>query len=95
MRGVSEERVGLKPEERVGLKPDLRCDDGCDQRAGVRRGDEAGVWQKRFWERHIRCDEEFAANVRYCWINPVKHGLVERPEDWPYSSYHRDEGVIP
>jgi putative transposase len=22
-------------------------------------------------------------------FNPVKHGLVERVEDWPWSSYHR------
>ena len=21
--------------------------------------------------------------------NPVKHGLVQRLEDWPYSSFHR------
>ena len=54
--------------------------------------DEAPVWQKRFWEHHIRDAADFAAHVRYCWINPVKHGFVERPEDWPYSSYHRDSG---
>ena len=23
-------------------------------------------------------------------MNPVKHGYVERPEDWPYSSIHRE-----
>jgi putative transposase len=28
--------------------------------------------------------------VRYCWGNSVKHGLVERAVDWPYSSIHRD-----
>jgi putative transposase len=22
--------------------------------------------------------------------NPVKHGFVERPADWPFSSIHRD-----
>jgi putative transposase len=51
-----------------------------------------GIWQKRFYEHHIRDEADFNAHVRYCWINPVKHGLVERPEDWPYSSYHRDKG---
>jgi putative transposase len=25
----------------------------------------------------------------YVFINPVKHGLVGRVIDWPYSSYHR------
>ena len=56
---------------------------------------EHGIWQRRYWEHHIRDEADFAAHVRYCWINPVKHGFVERPEDWPYSSYHRDGGVIP
>lgn len=54
----------------------------------VRR--ERGVWQRRFWKRHIRGDEKFAAAVRYCWINPVKHRLVEHPDAWPHSSWHRD-----
>lgn len=62
---------------RVGMNPDLHKD-------------EAPVWQKRFWEHHTRDAEDYHAHVRYCWINPVKHGLVERPEDWPYSSWHRD-----
>lgn len=51
---------------------------------------ERGIWQRRFWVRLMRNDADFAAHIRYCWINPVKHGLVEGPEDWPYSSVHRD-----
>ena len=51
---------------------------------------ERGIWQRRFWEHHIRDDADMAAHVGYCWHNPVKHGLAERPEDWPYSSIHRD-----
>lgn len=51
---------------------------------------EKGIWQRRFWEHHIRDEADFAAHVRYCWINPVKHGFVERPSDWPHSSIHRD-----
>lgn len=51
---------------------------------------EHGIWQRRYWEHHIRDDAAYAACVRYCWINPVKHGLVEHPKDWPYSSWHRD-----
>ncbi len=68
--------------QRVGLKPDLQAD--------ARRGNEAPIWQKRFWEHHIRDDAAFPACVRYCWINPVKHKLVGHPRDWPYSSWHRD-----
>ena len=51
---------------------------------------ERGQWQRRFWERHIRNEANFAAHLRYCWGNPVKHELVEKPEDWPYSTVHRD-----
>jgi putative transposase len=51
---------------------------------------EKGLWQRRFWEHHLRSEADFAAAVRYCWNNPVKHGLVERPEEWSYSSIHRD-----
>lgn len=51
---------------------------------------ERGIWQRRFWEHHIRDQTDFDNHVRYCWFNPVKHGFVERAEDWPYSSVHRD-----
>jgi putative transposase len=59
-------------------------------RPGHEARQERGLWQRRFWERHIRNEADFAAHLRYCWGNPVKHGLVEKPEDWPYSSVHRD-----
>lgn len=51
---------------------------------------ERGIWQRRFWDHHIRDADDMSAHVNYCWVNPVKHGLVDRPEDWPYSSIHRD-----
>lgn len=51
---------------------------------------EQGIWQRRFWEHTIRDDADFRAHVEYCLGNPVKHGLVERPADWPFSSIHRD-----
>jgi len=52
--------------------------------------EDGGVWQRRFWEHHIRDETDWVNHVRYCWGNPVKHGLVERPAEWPYSSIHRD-----
>lgn len=51
---------------------------------------EHGIWQRRFWEHHIRSTKEQEALMNYCWINPVKHGLVNNPEDWPFSSFARD-----
>lgn len=51
---------------------------------------EAGLWQRRFWEHTIRNEADYQNHMAYCWGNPVKHGLVERAADWPYSSIHRD-----
>lgn len=51
---------------------------------------EHGLWQRRFWEHCIRDEADYAAHLAYCWGNPVKHGLVTRAVDWPYSSLHRD-----
>jgi putative transposase len=50
---------------------------------------ERGVWQRRFWERHLRNESDLRAHIDYVHFNPVKHGLVERVRDWPYSSFHR------
>lgn len=59
-------------------------------RASHEARQERGVWQRRFWEHHIRDERDFAAHLEYCWFNPVKHGYVERPEDWQWSSVHRE-----
>ena len=58
---------------------------------------ERGIWQRRFWEHLIRDDADYQRHVEYCYINPVKHGLVRRICDWPYSSFHRDvaSGLVP
>ena len=58
---------------------------------------ERGIWQPRFWEHLIRDDEDYRRHVEYCYINPVKHGLVRRVRDWPHSSFHRDvrAGLFP
>jgi putative transposase len=50
---------------------------------------EAAIWQRRFWEHLIQDEEDFGTHVEYIHNNPIKHGLVERAEDWPWSSYHR------
>lgn len=56
---------------------------------------ERGIWQRRYWEHLIRDDRDLAAHIDYCWFNPVKHGLVRDVEDWPYSTFHRDNRVEP
>jgi len=48
---------------------------------------ERGIWQRRFWEHAIRDDADYAAHMDYVHFNPVKHGLVTSPADWPYSTF--------
>jgi putative transposase len=62
----------------------------------VRRG-ERGIWQRRYWEHLIQDEADYRAHMDYVHINPVKHGLVERVADWPYSTFHRwvAQGVYP
>ena len=62
----------------------------------VRRGERA-IWQRRNCEHLIRDDKDFAAHMDYVHINPLKHGLVQRVADWPYSTFHHlvKEGGYP
>ena len=43
-------------------------------------------WQPSFFDRRIRDSVEYAKYQDYIWQNPVKRPLVQRPEDYPYSS---------
>ena len=44
------------------------------------------VWQASFTNHHVRDDEDFERHREYIWMNPVKAGLVQRAEEYPYSS---------
>jgi len=50
---------------------------------------ERGVWQPRYWEHRIRDEEDWYRHRGYIHLNPVKHHLVNCPEEWPWSSFHR------
>ena len=47
------------------------------------------VWQGRFWEHTIRDARDFRMHLDYVHLNPVKHGLVANPSEWPWTSFHR------
>ncbi len=71
-----------------------RFSHGLGQRRGVSQSKlmkrEVGIWQRRFWEHCVRDDASYQLAIEHCLLNPVKHGLVEHPEDWAFSSIHRD-----
>ena len=58
------------------------------RRLHVRRGTAGPLWQHQFWDRFVRHAKEFTDRLTYMHINPVRKGLVPRPEDWPWSSYN-------
>jgi len=53
-----------------------------------RRRGERGIWQRRYWEHLIRDDADYLAHMNYVHVNPLKHGLVDRVLDWPFSTFH-------
>ncbi len=62
-----------------------------------RKKRERGIWQRRFWEHLIRDNADFEHHMDYIHYNPVKHGYVNTPRDWPYSSIHKyiQRSVLP
>ncbi len=56
------------------------------RRANATLGRSGRFWQPDFFDRFVRDDEHFERTVLYTEWNPVKAGLVGRPEDWPYGS---------
>ena len=55
-------------------------------------------WRRRYYDRNVPDNEEFIAALKYIHRNPVKRGLIEKPEDWPWSSYRHyaldEQGVV-
>jgi putative transposase len=49
--------------------------------------DDRRIWQRRFDDLAIMTEKQFSIKLDYIHWNPVKRGLVDRPEDWGYSSY--------
>ena len=61
---------------------------GSTLRLHARRKESGRLWQPRFFDRALRTVQEDNEKVEYVHRNPVKAGLVTRPEDWPWSSVH-------
>ncbi len=51
-------------------------------------------WLPRYYDFNVWSKDKRIEKLRYMHRNPVKRGLVERPEDWPWSSFrHYVSGV--
>ena len=47
------------------------------------------VWQPRFYDHLIRDEDDLRRHLDYIHYNPVKHGYVATPGEWPHSSFKR------
>ncbi|HEX6962045.1 MAG TPA: transposase, partial [Lacipirellula sp.] len=48
---------------------------------------ERSLWQRRFFEHTVRDESDMKRCVDYVHVNSLKHGLVQRVRDWPWSSF--------
>jgi putative transposase len=48
---------------------------------------ERPFWQARYYDFNVHNPEKREEKLHYMHWNPVRRGLVEKPEDWPWSSF--------
>jgi putative transposase len=60
------------------------------QRCGTR------LWQEGYYDRVLRTDEETEEVVLYIVNNPVRSGIVQEPDDYPYwgSSVYSRQAIL-
>ena len=55
-------------------------------------------WQARYYDFNVRSERKRVEKLRYIHRNPVRRGLVARPEDWLWSSFRHyltgEEGAV-
>jgi putative transposase len=52
-------------------------------------------WQRRYYDFNVHSESKRVEKLRYIHRNPVRRGLVEKPEDWPWSSFvHYARGTM-
>ena len=56
---------------------------------GYKNKREKGIFQRRYYEHTIKNETEFNNKINYIHYNPVKHGLVKKVKDCPYSFFHK------
>ncbi|MCI0581252.1 MAG: transposase [Chloroflexi bacterium] len=73
-------------EEPAGLLPQ-RIFNSYSKAYNTRYGHAGTLFESRFKAAPVEKENYLLHLCRYIHANPVKDGLVERPEQWPYSNY--------
>jgi REP element-mobilizing transposase RayT len=48
------------------------------------------IWQRDYFDRLLRSSESYGQKWNYVRMNPVRAGLVARPEEWAYAGCIRE-----
>jgi REP element-mobilizing transposase RayT len=70
---------------RGGTRPSTPCvpgDDGEDENRPSQWPET--LWQRDCWDTQLRRGESYRAKWEYVLDNPVRAGLCESPDEWPY-----------
>jgi putative transposase len=51
------------------------------------------LWEQRYGSVLLEADAHLAQAIGYIALNPVRAGLCERPEDWPWSAHRALAGA--
>ena len=77
-----------------GLSEGMRqLNGGYARWSNIRHGRCDHLFGKRFGSSEITTDEYLLEACRYVVLNPVRAGLVARPEEWAWSSYRACAGL--
>lgn len=66
---------------------------GYSRRTNLRYGRTMHLFRQRFFSNTVETDAELLETCRYTVLNPVRAGLCETPEMWPWSSYRGCAGL--
>ena len=79
-----------------GLGSGMRYLNGVYAQHVNRRHDLHGhLFQGRYHAVLVQKDSHLLELARYIVLNPVRAGMVKRPQDWRWSSYHATVGSLP
>lgn len=64
----------------------------------LREPESGPLWLPRYYDFNVWSEAKRIDKLRYIHRNPVARGLVQRPEDWPWSSFRHYvsgmEGIV-
>ena len=91
-------RVMQVLKQRVSLQCRARARTAKQQQSIFSERLPPAFWQPRSYDFNVRTKKKYIEKLNYIHMNPVRRGLVESPELWPWSSFRHywygEEGPV-